>query len=165
MKNTRLVAFVCLIPICSLASFGQESLAGPRTVHTSPKPGTHTPAEEPPPSLTRIYSNLGSAPYVYNGNIGNEVAGPSSNRVSGVFEALSFTAKVHAHVTVIKAAISYVRGANQVNLSLYSDAGGVPGAILAGPYTVSNLPTFGTCCALATWNLSTGVAVTAGTRY
>ena len=71
-----------------------------------------------------------------------------------------------AHVTVIRAAISYAGfGANQVNPSLYSDAAGVPGAIPAGPHTLKNLPNDGDCCELATWSLSTSMAVSAGTQY
>jgi len=51
-----------------------------------------------------------------------------------------------------------------VNLSIYNDASGAPGTLLAGPVTVTNLPSFGTCCTLAIAYFSP-VAVTGGTQY
>ena len=58
----------------------------------------------------------------------------------------------------------YGLGANQVNLSIYGDAGGIPGSLLAGPTTVANLPDAGPCCTLAIANF-TPLPVTGGTRY
>jgi hypothetical protein len=55
-------------------------------------------------------------------------------------------------------------GANQINLSIYNDAAGAPGTLLAGPVTVANLPDAGTCCALTVASF-TPVATAAGTRY
>jgi hypothetical protein len=57
-----------------------------------------------------------------------------------------------------------VSGANQVNISVFGDSGGVPGTPLAGPVTVTNLPDFGACCTLAIANF-TPLAVTGGTQY
>jgi hypothetical protein len=64
----------------------------------------------------------------------------------------------------VQVAVHYSSGANQVNLSIYGDSSGVPGTLLAGPVTVTNLPTHGTCCALAVANFSS-VGVTGGTQY
>jgi hypothetical protein len=55
-------------------------------------------------------------------------------------------------------------GANQINLNLYEDSGGVPGTLLAGPVTVADLPDYGTCCTLAIANFSS-VAVSGGAQY
>jgi len=52
-----------------------------------------------------------------------------------------------------------------VNFSLYSDANGVLGTLLAGPITVTNLPRTFTCCALAVANFAAAVPVIAGIRY
>lgn len=65
----------------------------------------------------------------------------------------------------MRAAAEYSCGANQVNLSLYSDHSGAPGTLLAGPVTATNLPIYFSCCKLAVANFSTGVSVTAGTQY
>src|SRR5450755_1283125 len=78
---------------------------------------------------------------------------------------MPFKPKANAHVSQIRAAVQYSgSGVNQVNLSLYSDVSGAPGVLLAGPVTVKNLPTFFTCCELATANIPS-TAVTAGTQY
>ena len=55
-------------------------------------------------------------------------------------------------------------GANQVNLSLYTDVNGAPGNLLAGPVTVTNLALWGTCCNL-TVAIFPPVALTAGNQY
>jgi len=94
------------------------------------------------------------------------VCGPNTPCGKGYLSfALPFTPTANAHVSEVEAAIEYVSGASQVNLSLYADSHGVPGTILAGPSTVINLPTAGTCCASATWNLATPLPVTAHVRY
>jgi hypothetical protein len=60
--------------------------------------------------------------------------------------------------------LKYQSGDNQVNLNIYGDSGGVPGTLLAGPVTVTNLPEHATCCTLAVATF-TPIAVTGGTRY
>jgi hypothetical protein len=82
---------------------------------------------------------------------------------------VAFTPKADSTVTVIRAALLFsdqgTGAPNQINVSLYSDAGGVPGEIIAGPHTVKNLADAGTCCALATWRFDKGVSVFAGAQY
>ena len=71
----------------------------------------------------------------------------------------------NSHVLQVQVAIQYFgSGANQVNLSIYADSGGVPGTLLAGPVTVTNLPSAGTCCLLAVATFSP-LAITGGTQY
>jgi hypothetical protein len=118
-----------------------------------------------PAAIQKIYSNLGAAPNAYSSSAwllqGPNAAGGSQ------FIGMALTPTANAHVIAVRAAIQYNgAGANQVNLSLYSDAGGVPGALLAGPVTVTGLPSYFSCCGLATAVFgSPGVAVTAGTQY
>lgn len=80
------------------------------------------------------------------------------------FFALPFTPKSDSHVLMVAAALQYTSGANQVNVSIYADSAGAPGALLAGPVTVVNLSSFGTCCSLAVADFAS-VAVSGGTQY
>jgi hypothetical protein len=117
------------------------------------------PAQGSPAALQKIFSNLGPATDAYASG-GWTLSGPTSGLRFTQFIGLPFTPTANAHVYVVRAAVQYQgSGANQVNLSLYSDASGVPGTLLAGPVTVKNLPTFGTCCTLAE------AIFTAGTQY
>jgi hypothetical protein len=150
--------------LCSTNFFAQDSRWAPKAVHTSEKSRIHIPAK-PEGTLTKIYSNLGPRKDAYDGGAGYIVSGPAS-QFGQNFDALPFTPAANSTVTVIRVPLTYYgSGANQVNLSLYSDIGGVPGTILAGPHTFKNLPAFGACCTLATWHLRTGVSVTAATQY
>jgi hypothetical protein len=120
--------------------------------------------EEEPAALTKIYSNLGPAASAYGGAGGVGVAGPLSMLGFSSFVGMPFTPKENYNVKQVRVAIQYGSGANQVELSLYSDASGVPGVSLAGPVTVTNIPAIGTCCALTIANLP-AVAVTSGAQY
>jgi len=155
----------CLLALCSVPLSGQ--IVRPfRVVHNVDKSAVHVPPPEVPASLKTIYSNLGKGTDVYNAIEGWLLAGPNS--VYGVnsqeFIALPFTPKSNAHVSELRAGLQYDTGPNQVNLSLYSDTNGAPGALLAGPVTVTNLPAYGTCCTVAIADF-TPVPVTAGTKY
>jgi hypothetical protein len=150
--------------LCGIALIA-EGRPGPRTLHTTEKSKIHVPAEFPA-GLAVIYSNLGPSIDAYNDTFGAVVAGPSSSARVSFSYALPFTPRSDAHVHSIRAALSYDgSGANQFNVSIYSDAGGVPGSILAGPMTIVNLPSFGTCCIVVRSTLETPLAVAAGTQY
>ena len=135
-------------------------------MHAKQKPSIHLPPQETPAGLKKIYSNLAASKTdVYNDNEGWLLAGPNSNQGKAEFFALPFTPTANSTVEQVQVAVQYGgSGANQVNLSIYGDANGAPGTLLAGPVTVTNLPTFPSCCTLAVANFSP-VAVTAGTRY
>jgi hypothetical protein len=134
--------------------------------HIPEKSKVHTPAQAEPAGLTKIFSNLGRGTAAYANGSGWIVAGPLSTISSVQFVSLPFTPTVDATVTEVRAAIQYDNsGANQVNLSLYSDGTNGPGTLLAGPVTVTNLPPAGKCCRLAIADFTMGVAVTAGTQY
>jgi hypothetical protein len=156
--------YLCLFVLCSANLFAQDgSSYAPRVVHTAEKSTIHTPAAEEP-SLVKIYSNLGPPATAYNGAFGFLLAGPNA-AYGQEFLGYAFIPKADSTVTVIQAALQYLSGDNQINLSLYTDAGGLPGTIIAGPNTVKNLPDAGTCCALATWRLRKGTSIFAGVQY
>ena len=163
----KLATILCLIALCDLALAQKIVKIGKlKAVHSPQTTQARTPAPEAPQALKKIFGNLGSKTSAYNPSTGWLVAGPLSVNGSDQFFGLPFTPKVNAHVFQIRAAVLYNgRGDNQVNLSLYTDGGGVPGTLIGGPVTVTNLPFAPTCCQLAIGNLATSVAVTAGTQY
>jgi hypothetical protein len=122
------------------------------------------PAQDAPAHLQKIFSNLGPPTSAYVGS-GFTLSGPLSALGYKTFMAIAFSSAANAHVREVRAAVQYSgSGANQVNLSLYSDNGGVPGTLMAGPVTVTNLPSFFTCCTLAVAKFP-AVPITAGVRY
>jgi hypothetical protein len=133
---------------------------------TVQKQGFHTPPQETPAGLETIYSNLSkSKTDLFNSASGWGVSGPSSSYGRAYSVALPFTPTFNSAVQQVRVAVSYAfSGANQVNLSIYSDADGAPGTLLAGPVTVTDLPDIGTCCTLAVASFPP-VAVSAGAQY
>lgn len=160
MKKTLL--FVCFLALCNLTMYAQTE-GRPRIVHTREKSVIHVPPQKAPVGLKKIYSNLGTNIDLYDDVNGWDIQGPAINGYSE-FAAIPFTPKSNSHVFQVGAAVQYYSGDNQVNVSIYSDANGVPGALLAGPVTVTNLPEGGTCCALAIANFAP-LAVTGGIQY
>lgn len=164
MKKAILV--LCILATCHLFLFAQASHV-PRAVHAKQKPEVHVPAQESPEGLTTIYTNLGPKKDAYLSTDGWSITGFNSfGGSSYAFEiALPFTPKSNSHLSQVRAALQYDGyGSNQVNFSIYSDASGTPGTLLAGPVTVTNLPNFPSCCALAVANF-TPLALTGGTQY
>jgi hypothetical protein len=136
---------------------------GARIVHTAERSANHVPPQNHAAELTKIYSNLATPTDLYDDENGWGIEGPALTGFP-IFGAIPFTPKLNSHVVEVGAAVHYFSGANQINLSIYTDAGGVPGTLLAGPITVANLPVEGTCCALAIARFPS-VAVAGGTRY
>ena len=160
MKKIRF--FACLLAVC-VPSLNAQTKQPPRIVHTAEKSAAHVPPQAVPAGLTLIYNNLYTQTDLYDDTSGWSIAGPAAYGYS-FFSGIPFTPRSNSHVLQARAAVHYFSGANQVDLSIYSDAGGVPGALLAGPVTVTNLPNGGTCCALAVADF-TPLTVTAGTQY
>ncbi len=160
MKKT--LALVCLISLCNFTVLAQVAKTT-RAVHTPEKSGIHVPRQEPATGLKKIYSNLGASKTdLFDDTYGYIVSGPNSN--FSEFLALPFIPKYDSHVSQVQIALESSSGDNQVDLNIYSDSGGVPGTLLAGPVTVNNLPAAGTCCTLTVANF-TPLEVTGGTRY
>jgi hypothetical protein len=159
----RTLLFVCLLVFCNLTLLGQTGRS-PRIVHTKEKSAIHVPPQEAPLGLKKIFSNLGSSKIdLYNDLWSFGLAGPNAYGTHD-FVGMRFTPKSDSHVVRVEVALNYFKGDNQINLSIYGDSSGVPGILLAGPVTVTNLPTGGTCCALTIADFSP-VAVTGGTPY
>ena len=157
------ILFLCLLMLGCLTLFAQTA-AGPRAVPTTEKSAVRVSPQENAAALKKIYSNLGTKtdPYwvsAYSWELlgANTTSGPH-------FMALPFTPKSNSTVEQVQVAVFYKSGDNQVNLSIYADAGGLPGTLLAGPVTVTNLAAAGTCCGLTVASF-TALAVTAGTQY
>jgi hypothetical protein len=112
-----------------------------------------------------IYSNIATkypkGPYYPY--YGLTVAGPTS-QIGLVETAVAFTPASNATVSEIEAAVGFIEGVNGAVLSIYSDAGGLPGSSL-GDFKVSGLPTFGDCCEIATTTATKHLALAAGTQY
>jgi hypothetical protein len=159
----RTLMFVCLLVLCIPSLFAQSG-NNPRAVFTTERSAIRVPPPKTPAGLKKIYSNLGKSKTDLYSNSGWGVSGPFSLYGRAYSVALPFTPKFDSTVKQVQVALNYASGANQVNLSIYADAGGAPGTLLAGPVTVTNLPVPGTCCPLVVANF-TPVAVTAGTRY
>jgi len=154
--------FACFLALCTLTLFGQTEGTA-KILRPEEKWAIHVPAEAAPAGLKIIYSNLGTPTNAYSVVEAWEIAGPNSGITE--FIALPFTPTSDSHVSQVRVALQYDgSGADQVNLSLYADADGVPGTLLAGPVTVTNLPEEGTCCTLAVAKFSP-IAITAGTQY
>jgi hypothetical protein len=167
MKRKRLVKktllLACQLSLCSLALFSQTR-SRPRAVRNTETSAILVSPQEAPVGLKKIYSNLGSVKTdLFNASEGSEISGPNSGSGEHSF-ALPFTPKSNSHVSQVQVSVQHAGGANQVNVSIYGDADGVPGTLLTGPITVTGLATTGTCCALAVANFSP-VAVTGGSRY
>lgn len=162
MKKMLMAVF--LVTLCNVAPLAQTA-RHPRIVHITEKSAIHKPPQEAPAGLETIYSNLGSSKIdLYTDSAGWEIVPPSFGGDSQ-FYAMQFIPKSNSYVSQVRVAVQYSGpGANQVNLSISEDAGGIPGALLAGPVTVRDLPDAGTCCSLAIASFSP-VAVTGGTHY
>jgi hypothetical protein len=160
----RGLSYLCLFVLCSTPLLAQHR-QGPRTVSTT-ESAIRVPPQEAPLSLRKIFSNLGKpGTDLYVPHEGWLVLGPHSVDQPQEFVGMRFIPKFDSHVSEVRAALEYDgSGANQVRLSLYSDSNGAPGTLLAGPVTITNLPSFGTCCALAIADFA-AVAVTAGSPY
>jgi len=118
-------------------------------------------SHETPATLQTIYSNLGKKGHLYT-CCGFGLSGPAGGGSS--FTAMPFTPSSNSHVSEVRVAVQYISGANQINLSIYADSDGVPGTLLAGPVTVTNLPEYKTCCRLDVASFAP-VAVSAGIQY
>jgi hypothetical protein len=123
-------------------------------------------ANVPDSAPLTIFSNLASE--YPNGEFwcctGYNIMGPSSG-IGEQWMAAAFTPYANRNVTKITVAVGYSQGTiNGAVLGLKADNNGVPGKWLKS-WTLSGLPTFGTCCALVAGSDTSGIPVTAGQQY
>jgi hypothetical protein len=114
-----------------------------------------------------IFSNLDRVTgKFYIPGFGLLLAGSDVALYPEAWEALPFTPKTDVHAQSLSAAIGYLSGTKKINLSLWSDSGGVPGAPLPGGRgSTTDVPDSGNCCALAKVRLpGEGVALAANVQ-
>ena len=114
-----------------------------------------------------IFSNLGpNASERYLSAATAEVIGNDVAFQPEVWSAFPFTPKADVHATTLAAAIGWVQGTREVELSLYTDDDGVPGAPLPGGQgSTTDIPDTGDCCKLAKVSLpGLGVALQGGVQ-
>jgi hypothetical protein len=119
-----------------------------------------------PAGVRPVYSNIG---YEYPkgryiSNSGWTISGPTSLIGEQVWIGAQFTPKNSTTLVEADVAVGYVTGTMGFVLNLYTDAGGVPGTLMA-TFKAKKMPTFGSCCALTRVFNGTGVPVTGGTPY
>jgi hypothetical protein len=138
-----------------------------RTTITTKRPQLVTRTETSDAGLVKIFDNIGTAypKGTYWCCEGYTITGP--NALSGFpeyWEAGAFTPSANHTVTKIEVAVGFVEGTNGLVLGLYKDASGVPGTAIK-TWSLSSLPTFGSCCVFQTKVDKAGIPVTAGTQY
>ena len=111
-----------------------------------------------------IFSDLGAG-NSYNCCVGFTISGPSS--IPGFYAAQGdgFISPGPYNVTQIDIALTNASGTNEADISLWTNVGGLPGAIL-GNWTVTNQLHFGsTSNALTSISGITGITLTSGGSY
>jgi hypothetical protein len=158
------VAVVCLLLLCSLTMFAAEHAT---VAHVKATSNVRIPSPAPDAGLVQIYSNLGPlSTDIYNDTYGFYLLGPSSFFGFSQSTALPFTPKNNSTVIQVRVPIQWYNdgSADTAQVSIYSDNGGVPGSVIAGPFAITPPAGF-TCCRLTTVSVSPGLSVTAGTQY
>lgn len=114
-----------------------------------------------PAMADTAYTNLQSGSY--NCCVGWTTSGATSP--PGLVEdAQLFTSLTSGNVNEIDLALGFVTGDNGATVSIWTNAGGVPGTNLSGFIALPPSPAFGSCCAL-TSVMFAGPAITAGQSY
>ena len=114
---------------------------------------------------TIVYDNLGSGSDVYNDVNSWAVIGPGTILGPTIQSAPAepFTPGSTVYFTQLDMALSYFLGTNTVTVDLMSDSSG-PGAVLES-WSVSNLPSVLTCCALQVLSGNGSILLESGTTY
>jgi hypothetical protein len=137
-----------------------------RTVSFRPThPGYIAPVKHEPGSRA-LFNNIGLKypKGLYFCCFGLTISGPTSAVGFQSWIATKFTPDTDALVTEIDVAVEHASGANEVDIVLYADHGGLPGKKLKS-FKVTNLQGISGCCGLAVGKDRTGIAVTGGTPY
>jgi hypothetical protein len=137
-----------------------------RFVRATNPPSGIIPAAEPDAKTKKIFSNFSHYKVATYFSIwGNTIAQGGADFPFQTWVAEAFTPTADATVTKIETSAGrQSSGTDGFEISLYSDAAGIPGTVLQTVH-VSTLPTYGQCCEVSTATFATGVPVTAGTQY
>jgi len=125
-----------------------------------------TPSAPSGAGLVTIFNNIAKAypKGAYSCCDGYTVEGPAAQAGPKFWQAAGFKPTANHTVTMIEVAASLNAGANEVILSLNSDANGLPGTAIK-TWHLTGLPTAGTCCAIEASTDAHGIPITGGTRY
>ena len=118
-------------------------------------------ASVPTMASSVVFNNFG-ANWDYNCCVGGTLLGSS---IGWIIQANQFTALAGGSVSEIDVAIGYnFTGRNGATVSLWTDNSGIPG-VQMGTWDLTNLPDFGTCCAVSSILGISGINVSAGASY
>jgi hypothetical protein len=118
------------------------------------------------PALTTVAGNLSDFPFgVYFALYNYYVTGSANTiGVAEYWQGVPFTPSANVTVMEVDASVVWAEGTNEVVLSLYSDANGLPGKPIH-TWHVKNLASFGTCCQLAKGKSTLGIPLSGGKQY
>jgi hypothetical protein len=113
--------------------------------------------------IANTFTQYPNSPYW--GWLGYSIFGPGPQAGKGTtwWFATAFTPKANHLATRVEVAAEYDYGTNGVVLSLYDDAGGLPGKPLHS-WQLSNMP-HAVCCTVTSGSDKSGVALTGGKQY
>jgi len=126
------------------------------------------------PGLVVFYNSFGpTAADLYSSGNGYYILGNANATVApGTSEAVSinFHATQNEHLTVVCIPVEYANlgdaATNTFNVTIYTDAKGVPGKPLAGPIAAVTNGNIGICCPIVTVNFpAPGVALKKDAKY
>ncbi len=100
----------------------------------------------------------------FNTNSGCTVSTNSSETHQQITSAMQFTSAASGSLTSIELAMSIISGANSFTVTLNTDSGGLPGAILES-FTLTDVPTLGTSFPPEVLTSVVQPTLTAGTNY
>jgi hypothetical protein len=169
MVRTNLLFQSLCLGILTLASSNlvaenPQNAKSPQVSVTVGSPVIH-PSNAPIPGVQVLYSNLGSKTDTYTDGSGWTISGPDS--VLGFSQAIAipWTPTTNSTIQGLQVAMQWAGdGTNNGAVAVFSDDNGLPGKPLK-VWNPSNLPTFGTCCALVTVEDKSGIKAAAGTQY
>jgi len=122
-------------------------------------------ANQPEKGLTKIHSNRGSKTDAFDDGISWSITGPYNPRWGEGYLAMPFTPKANSTAKEVLIALGYVTGGfNKGSISIFTDAGGVPGKALK-TWATGNFPPEGQCCKMIALKDSTGVPLQGGIQY
>ena len=170
-KRTLLTLIVLALASVTVFAAGKDNAVlsrdGRTTIATKRAQAVTRTTAPSDAALVKIFDNIGTAypKGTYWCCEGYTITGPTA--LSGFpeyWEAGAFTPSANHTVTKVEVAVGFVEGTNGLVLSINNDASGVPGTAIKS-WSLSGLPTFGSCCVVEARGDSAGIPVTAGTQY
>jgi len=151
------LAFVCFV--CGSVAAQTPQIA------ISQRSSIIQPSNKAGKGLVKIHSNLGSKTDAFDDGVSWSITGPNNPRWHTGYLAMPFTPKVNSTAKEILIALGYITGGfNKGSISIFTDAGGVPGKALR-TWATGNFPHEGQCCKLVALKDFSGVPLQGGTQY